>query len=481
MSPRPSHKILFASSEIYPLIKTGGLADVAQSLPNALQDLDQKVVLLLPAYGSAKSQLASLTTLVQFSIQGEEVAILQSKLPGTDILLWLVDCPVFFEREGNPYLAADGNPWYDNAQRFGLFSRVIALIAADQCGLNWRPDILHCNDWQTALAPALLHQKANRPGIIFTIHNLAYQGIFSYEDFVQLQLPAQMWSFDALEYHEQLSFIKGGIVYADQVNTVSPSYALEIQTEEYGFGLDPLLRHCQDKLSGIVNGIDLQEWSPSGDQFIPHAFSESELKNKAKNKVALQKALGLPDNKKTPMLSTISRLVTQKGIDLIVDVMEMLRDFDVQIVILGSGEKQFEQQLIAEASLRPDHVSVTIGYDEALAHRITAAADFFMMPSRFEPCGLNQMYSQRYGTIPIVRATGGLKDTVVDEEDGAGNTGIVFAEDDSKVLFEAVLRGLHLYADKKRWKKIQRNAMKKDFSWKNSAKQYLALYEKALR
>ena len=297
-------------------------------------------------------------------------------------------------------------------------------------------------------------------------------------------MPDELWSFESMEFFGQFSFIKGGIVYADRVNTVSPTYAKEIQTKEYGAGLEKLLQYHSKKLTGIINGVNKDEWNPNKDEFINSNFNSKTLFKKANNKLELQKELGLKVDKDIPLFATVSRLAKQKGIDLILEVYPQLKNFDVQIVILGSGDKKLEKSLIKIATDSPQQVYLKIGYDEALAHKITAAADFFMMPSRFEPCGLNQMYSQLYATIPIVRNTGGLADSVIDEpgdrKDMVQNTGIIFINDDADEFLQSIIRGLAIYANKKAYIKMQKNAMRQDFSWKNSAAQYLVLYRNAL-
>ena len=458
---------------------------MAQSLPRALDSLNQDVRLIMPAYGSVKQKLPSDKVIASAVIQDLVVLLIETYLPGTKIPVWLVDCPPLFDRPGSPYTGPDGKPWPDNATRFALFSRAIVRIACGKFGLRWKPDILHCNDWQTALAPALLHFENKRPGIVFTIHNLAYQGVFPYSEFLNLKLPPELWSLEALEFYQQFSFIKGGIVYADQVNTVSPTYAQEIQTKKFGSGLNGLLSAYAGKLTGIVNGINLDEWNPEKDRYISNHYNVATIHQKASNKLSLQKKLGLQSDASIPMLATVSRLVKQKGIDLIVEALSILKRVDMQFVILGSGEKELEDALLQIAALNPLKVYTKIGYDETLSHRITAAADMFIMPSRFEPCGLNQMYSQRYGTIPVVRKTGGLADTVIDHPATANNknenTGIVFETESMQDLLKAILRGLDLYEDKTLWKKMQMNAMHKNFSWENSALRYLDLYTRSLK
>jgi len=324
--------------------------------------------------------------------------------------------------------------------------------------------------------------EEHRPACIFTIHNMAYQGIFPSSAYGQLNLPGQLWHPDGLEYHGMLSFIKGGLRFADWITTVSPTYAKEIQTSEFGYGLEGLLAYRHTHLSGIINGIDTEIWNPTSDSLINQTFSAENLAGKQANKQALQEKLGLPVNANLPLFGLIGRLVEQKGIDLILSCLPELINMPLQFVLLGSGDKSIELKLHDFARLYPDKIAISIGYNEQLAHQIEAGADMFLMPSRFEPCGLNQMYSQRYGTLPIVRKTGGLADTVTDALPESLNngkaSGIVFNDPAPSALLEAIKRSLLLYADKKVWQKIQRNAMSKDFSWRNSASQYLELYEK---
>ncbi len=474
-------KILFASSEVYPLIKTGGLADVSQALPQALHELKQDVRVIMPAYRALKKFVKQSKLIASKSFLEGEVNLYENTFPDSDLIIWLVDCPPLFDREGGPYQDKNDKIWEDNAQRFALFSRVITAIAANNMQLGWYPDILHCNDWQTGLAPALLQYEQTRPKIVFTIHNLAYQGVFPLSICSELQLPSELAAIESMEFCNQFSFIKGGILYADQVTTVSPTYAKEIQTEVYGAGLNALLKLHSTKLSGIINGINEDEWNPETDKFINTVYSSKTLELKTENKTALQKELNLVCDEYIPLFATVSRLVSQKGIDLIIEALPQLAKLNLQVVILGKGDEQLEAALLKAANNNPDKFNVKIGYDEALAHKITASADFFVMPSRFEPCGLNQMYSQHYGTIPIVRKTGGLADTVVDNYGSeVDNTGIIFEHDNVEDLLQAMLRGLDLYKNKQVWKQYQENAMAQNFSWKNSAEQYLCLYRNNL-
>jgi len=473
-------KILFVTSEAHPLIKTGGLADVCGSLPKALAELSQDIKLIIPNYQALKTT-ENVRFLCSIRVDNRNVNILETRMPDSHVTVWLVDYPAYYNYPGNPYVDENGNPWPINAERFALFCRVAVEAAMNRVHQDWKPDIVHCNDWQTGLVPALLSIERDPPSTVFTIHNMAYQGLFPARTAAALNLPGQLWHSAGLEFHEMLSFIKGGLVYADYITTVSPTYALEIQTPEFGYGLEGLLDHRKEFLGGIINGIDMDQWDPETDPYITQHFTATTLNKKQLNKSALQRRFSLPVNDRVPLFGLIGRLVEQKGIDLILDCLPEMVAMDMQFVLLGSGDKDFEKELQKLARLYPDKIAITIGYDESLAHLIEAGADIFLMPSRFEPCGLNQMYSQRYGTIPIVRKTGGLADTVVDTlpETLAKNTasGIVFNEASSGSLLEAIKRTLILYSSSDSWKKMQINAMKKDFSWQRSAEQYLALYE----
>nr|WP_324260124.1 glycogen synthase GlgA [Cellvibrio fontiphilus] len=477
-------KILFATSEVYPLIKTGGLADVAASLPRALLKLGQDVKILLPAYASVMQKLTTgVKQVAQFQIDGRDISIKQTRLPGSRLNVLLVDIPEFSEREGNPYCGPDGSDWFDNHKRFYLFSKAAELIALDLAQLDWRPDIVHCNDWQTGLIPALLSLHPQRPVTVFTIHNLAYRGLFSYQAFADLNLPQGFWHHERLEFYGQMSFMKGGLAFADYVTTVSPSYATEIQRPEFGCGLDGLMRYRKESLVGILNGIDMDEWNPGTDPHISVNYNRRTLGNKIKNKLALQADLGLDVDEKTPLLGFVGRLVDQKGVDLILAQMPHLLATQCQLVILGSGFPHLEAALQKIAAEHPGRVSVTLGYNESFAHRIEASSDIFLMPSLFEPCGLNQLYSLRYGTLPVVHAVGGLRDTVFEESEGSltdkGN-GFVFHHPTPELLFEAINRALQVYQQPAVWKQLQLNAMSKDFSWDQSAQQYLNIYQKLL-
>ncbi|WP_031433737.1 glycogen synthase GlgA [Methylomarinum vadi] len=472
-------KILFATSEAHPLIKTGGLADVAGSLPKALAELGQDIRLIMPNYQGIKNEEHP-RYICTLRVDNRDVNILETHLPGSGVIVWLVDYRPFFDFPGNPYVDENGNPWHNIADRFALFCRVVNEVAMDRAYLDWRPDIVHCNDWQSGLVPALLSLEENSPATVFTIHNMAYQGIFPSSTFHALNLSNKLWHTDGVEFHGMLSFLKGGLAYADRITTVSATYANEIQTPEFGYGLEGLLSHKHTVLSGILNGMDLEQWDPAADPHIASNYTARTIKQKLVNKTALQERMSLPVDENIPVFGLISRLVEQKGIDLVLACLPYMVKLPLQFVLLGSGDKSIELKVQNFAHLYPDKVAITIGYDEQLAHQIEAGADIFLMPSRFEPCGLNQMYSQRYGTIPVVRKTGGLADTIEDAlphtiADGTA-TGISFNDASPGALMEAIKRALILYETKHFWKKIQLSAMKKDFSWENSANQYLALY-----
>lgn len=499
-----NYKILFVSSELHPFAKTGGLGDVSNSLPKALKNLHQDVRVLIPAYPFAiqKTESIKYVAKIQLPDQGfpghhgfnsnlsqpSSVAIIETKLPGSHVKVWMVENEIY-NRSGGPYLDEDGQEWEDNDHRFALLNYVAVEIAMGRSNLNWQAEIVHSNDWQTGLISALLEQEHRlkskaRPATVFTIHNMAHMGIFSRSSFDKLKLYPSLWNHHELEFHDQYSFIKGGLVFSDRINTVSPTYAKEIQTEEFGYGLHGLLTYRNKRLSGILNGIDMKEWNPAKDQMIKKNYSIQTIADKKSNKTALQKHFNLPQKKKSLLLGMVARLVYQKGVDLLLENMADILNLPVQIVILGSGDLELESRLKQWALKHPDKIQIQIGYDEALSHLIEAGADAFLMPSRFEPCGLNQLYSLRYGTIPIVRETGGLADTVTHaSKDNLSNqtaTGIMFNETKGSTLFDAINLTNLLYHDKKIWKRLMINGMKQEFSWKESAKHYLELYALAI-
>lgn len=479
-------KTLFAASEAHPLIKTGGLGDVAGALPIALQKSGIDVRVVLPAYRKVLEKAGRLELVSsQIDAISPTVRILEGKLPNSNIVMWLVDAPTLFDRSGEPYSDASGQDWPDNAQRYTTFSKVVNAIANDKAKLNWKPDIVHCNDWQTGLVPALLSFEQNRPASVFTIHNMAYQGSFGWQQFNQLGLPSKLWSVESMEFYDQVSFLKGGIMHSDAINTVSPRYAEEICTPEFGCGLEGVLQQRRDRLSGILNGVDYEVWDPRQDSLITRQYDYGTFRFKRQNKVALQKQFQLDVDPTVPMLGVVGRMVDQKGIDLIIDLLPKLSRQRVQFVGLGSGVKAYEESITRAVARNSSKFACNIGYNERLAHQIEAAADIFLMPSRFEPCGLNQIYSMRYGTAPIVHNTGGLADTVTDATKAnlqAGKaTGFVFNEPKAVDFERSVTRALNLFQQPRMWKKLVKAGMAQDYSWDISAKAYIDLYHKALK
>lgn len=480
-------KLLFAASELFPLIKTGGLADVAHSLPNALAGLDVDVRVVLPAYRQVLGSVDSIRVLGWLHVSGgREVRILEASHPEVTAPLWLVDAPALFDRPGGPYSDLAGQDWVDNPARFALFSEAAALLATDGLELGWRADTVHANDWQTGLVAAYLSEGAHPPHSVFTVHNLAYDCQFDYGEFQNLHLPHHWWSVDYGEFYERFSMLKAGLMFSEQITTVSPSYAREIRTKEYGYGYASILAAHADKLVGILNGIDDDTWNPRTD---PHLAAHYSINGKIRagkqaNREALLEALGAPPGAlqiDVPLVGTVGRLVAQKGVDLLLEAIPpLLSGSDAQFVLIGSGEPRFEQQIQELSTAYPERVFCHIGYSETLARQLEAGCDIFAMPSRYEPCGLNQMYSLRYGTAPVVRATGGLADTVVDatEENLASGeaNGFLFSETSSAALIVALQRAFALYRKPNQWMKLIKTGMRADHGWRSSAQAYLDMY-----
>jgi starch synthase len=481
-TPSPGLCVLFVSPECAPIAKVGGLADVSASLPPALRALGIDARLLLPGYpgvlAAAKDarEIARLTVLPS-SI---EVRLLEEKLP-SGVPMIILDSPQLFQRGGGPYQDPDGEDWPDNAERFGALSRIAAILGGAASPLDWRPQVIHCNDWPAALAPAYLrYAPPPRAATVMTIHNLAFQGNVDPEWVALLGLPPSSLAVDGLEFHGRMSFLKAGLFYSDAITTVSPTYAREVQSAELGFGLEGLLRHRRESLFGILNGIDTVLWDPKTDPHIARQYGADTLDEKWINKKALQGRLKLPADPDIPLLGIVSRLTHQKGADLLAEAAQGLAELPVQLAVLGTGEREMEEALRAAASKYPERIAVIIGFDEELAHLVEAGADMFLMPSRFEPCGMNQMYSQRYGTPPVARATGGLVDTVSDYSPGAladgRATGFLFREPTAAALLAAVRRALTVYRNRRNWRALQRNAMARDFGWKPAAREYAGIY-----
>ncbi|MFW6112732.1 MAG: glycogen synthase GlgA [Thermodesulfobacteriota bacterium] len=476
-------KVLFVVSEAVPYAKTGGLADVAGTLPYALKELGADVRVLMPYYGQIQQKDLRVVTLAE-DLEGR----LGEAPLGFDLLtpaegdtpFYFVARDEFFERS-QLYGTPKGD-YFDNLERFSFFCSAVLPFCQK---MDFTPDVIHCHDWQASLVPVFLKYRWMFEPVfaatksLLTIHNLAYQGLFSREKFPLLGLPWTVFSMNGLEYYDKINLLKGGIVFADAVNTVSRGYSQEIQTPEYGYGLEGVLKHRREVLFGIVNGVNYEDWNPETDPLIAANFGPKNLKGKAKNKTALMEAYNL-DQKlaQAPILGIISRLADQKGFDLVAEVLEELMAQKVMVVILGTGEEKYHELLTAEAQKYPGQLGVKIAFDNQLAHLIEAGSDMFLMPSRYEPCGLNQMYSMKYGTVPVVRATGGLVDTVtpVDPAKGTG-TGFVFTEYSAAAFLEALNQAIEAFQNKKLWKKIMLNGMAQDFSWSASARAYQKLYE----
>jgi starch synthase len=476
-------KILFIAPEGLPFSKTGGLADVLEGLPKALVELGHEVAVVLPRYrgtGTSGVLIPSLSIPLGPTMRFPAVA------DGTTVhgvRYFFVDDPEYFDRE--QLYAVGGKDYPDNGERFALFSRAAIEIAKHV----WPPEVIHCHDWQSALVPTLVRSLyADDPAlrsvpVIFTVHNLGYHGTFAREILARVGLPERLFHVDALEFFGRVNFLKGGLLYADYLTTVSRRYAEEIKTPEYGHGLDGVIRLRAARLVGILNGVDYTAWNPETDKLIAANYSAQDLSGKEKCKKDLLEKFGLPaNNLKRPVIGIVSRFVDQKGFDIFAQAaMELMKE-DVMVVALGTGDPKYEDLFRRLAQLFPNKAAARIAYDDALAHQIEAGADMFLMPSRYEPCGLNQIYSLKYGTAPVVRATGGLDDSIEHFHAATGKgTGFKFSAYDGGALLACVREALRLYRQPSAWQKLQRNAMAQDFSWSKSAKEYAALYEAARR
>lgn len=475
-------RVLYCASEAVPFAKTGGLADVAGALPKALAKLGHDVRLALPKYGSIEeSKIGSpeVGPSLEIEMGGKPVRVTietSDGIPG--VPTYLIDCPQYFDR-GSLY----GQP--DDAERFALFCRAVLEFLR---GSEWKPEVIHGNDWQTALLPVYL-KTAYRDdpalsgmGTLHTIHNLAYPGAFDPSVMGRIGLDRALFTMEGLEFYGQVNFLKGGLVYADLLNTVSKKYAEEIQTPEYGEGLEGVLARRRDSLFGILNGLDYEEWDPATDKLIEANYDAGEAGPKAANKQALQRRLKLPLRPETPLLGLVSRLAGQKGLDILAEALPHLLRLEVQFALLGTGEQHYHELLSGIAGRHPDKMALVLDFDNALAHQIYAGCDAFLMPSRYEPCGLGQMISLRYGTAPIVRETGGLADTVADFDPGAGEgNGFSFQGYSSVALLGAIARGLLIMKDGRAWSRLMQNCFASDFSWERSAREYADLYRRAAK
>ena len=476
-------KILLASSEVHPFSKTGGLADMVGALGKALARAGHEVRMVTPLYRGIHERFPKIKRedwqfdlpLGTRHVQAELFSLKVEK----GLSVYFVQQPEFYFRDG--IYQEDDISYADNAERFIFFSKCVAHLARY---LPWRPDIVHVNDWQTSLVPALmLHQHraegwGNPPPVCLSIHNLAYQGVFPASAFALTNLPQNFFNMDGVEFYGELNCLKAGIAFADVITTVSPRYAREITTEELGCGLDDRLRLRQDRLVGILNGVDCEEWNPSDDEFLVRPYSATRLAGKSANKLALQNELELPVAPDVPLFGTISRLAEQKGVDIQLGALQEMLSTKMQFILLGSGSPAYERGYHELARRFPDKVAVRVGYNEGLAHRIEAGCDFYLMPSRFEPSGLNQMYSLRYGTVPVVRATGGLDDSVIDFTENAKRAnGIKFREFSARALAKAIRKALALYKHPVLLRRFRQTAMKADLSWGRTVGEYVKVYE----
>lgn len=477
--------ILLATSECFPYSKTGGLADMAGALGKALGADGHVVHIVTPLYRGIREKFPGIIREeMRIPVQlGSRIvdADIWSVEPSPNLKVLFVDNPEFYDR---PHLYTEGGRDYpDNAARFIFLSKCVAFLAHK---LPLPPDVVHVHDWQVGLVPILIQHQAlitgetRVPATVLTIHNLAYQGVFPYSDYQLTNLPNEYFTSEGIEFYLQMNCLKAGIVYADMITTVSPRYAREITTELYGCGLDGVLRSRHDRLVGILNGVDYGEWNTDHNKFLSFPYNAENFAGKAAQKRALQEEMGLPLNPNAPLFGTVSRLAEQKGVDILISALEEMLSSPLQFVLLGSGDPPFERAFRALAERHPDKVAIKIGYDHALAHRIEAACDFFLMPSRFEPCGLNQMYSLRYGTVPIVRVTGGLDDSVVDiSEDPEIADGIKFTEYSSRALVKAIRKALVLFEDRELLEHYRHNGMNVDFSWEHTTRDYEEVFLRA--
>ena len=476
-------RVLYLASELAPWMQSGGLGEIARTLPESLHAVGVDVRVLVPGYSpllAAHTQARLSCEIASPAGVYPAVRLLETTTP-TGLGLYLIDCPRYYDRPGSAYQDAQRVDFADNVQRFGLLSYIGALIGSCQNPLSWQPNVLHANDWHCALTMAYLRYRLEpRVKTVFTIHNLAFQGLFAPATLDALGLPPEAFQPDGLEFWGQLSCLKGALHWADRLLTVSPRYAQEIQTPECGCGLDGLLRaRCQD-LSGILNGIDHAAWNPATDKYLVASYDASRLDVKSANKKALQERLGLDPLADVPLFAVISRLTHQKGLDLLLEIAPALVELPAQLVVLGHGEPCLENAFSALAAAWPGKIVSLIGFEEALAHQMEAGADAFVMPSRYEPCGLIQMYSLRYGTPPIVRATGGLADTVVDAShtapSGCAANGFVFEEFSANALLSTIVRAVETYRQPQCWRALQQAGMAGNFGWNAAVERHRVIY-----
>jgi starch synthase len=478
-------RVLSVASEMFPLVKTGGLADVTGALPAALTPQGVRMQTLLPGYPAVLSALPHAERLAVWpDFFGGGARLLHGRADGLDLLV--IDAPHLFAREGNPYLGPDGHDWPDNGERFAALSLAAARVGWGQTPVE-PPHVIHAHDWQAALVSGYLHYLGDgqpRPRVVLTVHNLAFQGRFDRKLFGHLGLPPRAYTSEGLEYHGDVGFLKTGLLLADAVTTVSPSYADEIRTSHGGMGLDGILRWRGEAVSGIVNGIDTEVWNPSSDPHLAARYDADTLGERVLNRRAVERHFSLPPDDDSLLLCVISRLTDQKGIDLVIDAIDALLKTGARLVVLGSGDRGFESRLKAAAQLYPTRMGVQIGYDEPLSHLMQGGCDAILVPSRFEPCGLTQLCGLRYGCVPIVGHVGGLADTVIDANDAALRagvaTGLHLRAVSHEGLLQAVDKAVHLHADRPTWQGLQQAGMRSDVGWSHSAARYAGLYRRLL-
>jgi starch synthase len=480
-------RVLHVAAEVFPLVKTGGLADVVAALPVAQAAQGADVRLLLPGYPAVIESVRGARTVIDIGacFGALRVRLLLARMPGHALPVYVVDAPYLYRRSGGPYQDGTGEEWADNLQRFALLGWVAAHLAADDADPAWVPDIVHAHDWHAAMACAYVAEHGpTRAASVYTVHNLAFQGLFPMHDWALLGLASRLMSPAGLEFHGQLSFMKAGLKFADRITTVSPNYAREIATHEFGCGLEGVIQGRGAAVSGILNGIDDEVWNPATDPAIASRFDAERLAGKQDCRRALQAELGLQPDPQALLLVVVSRLTAQKGMDLLLAALPELMGLGVQVAVQGTGDAALEAAFRMAEQAHPGRVQVHIGYDEARAHRLVAGADLIAVPSRFEPCGLTQMYGLRYGTLPLVRRVGGLADTVVDSTeatlaDGSA-TGFVFEAATPKALAQTVARARALATQPARWQAVMRTAMAGSLGWRQPAQAYLRLYAEAL-
>jgi starch synthase len=483
-----SMKLLLVSPEVDPFSKTGGLGDVAGALPRVLSRRGHDVAVVTPLYRGIRKMGVPLTPVMngieaEFGGKSFSGSLQETHFPETDVPVYLVDCPPFYDRDG--LYGENGKDYADNLERFAFLCQV-ALRFAKEGG--FRPDVIHLHDWQSALVAVYLRTLHRDDPFftsvrtLYTIHNLAYQGLFPSEKMEELRLPWDVYHIDGLEFYGKISLMKGGIAYSDKTSTVSERYAEEIQTEEFGCGLEGLLSKRSAHLVGILNGVDYTDWDPATDKHLPARYQPDDLSGKAVCKEELQKENGLPVKMDIPLIGVVTRLTEQKGLDLVVRAFDRLMDLGFQFVLLGTGDPEYHEAFKELGRQYPNQASIHLTFDNAMAHRIEAGADLFLMPSRYEPCGLNQMYSLRYGTVPVVRETGGLADTIDNYHitRKTGN-GFVFRKAQPGQLVKAVRRALTVYNDRKAWRDLMKRAMLMDFSWERAAQRYEEVFAELVR